>query len=93
MLPQTSTNSYSVGVMAGVEAKIPDVFSVSLTENSSWTWTNTKSTGVSSGSSIAENVTLGSTSVDCQEAINVYEDTVYHTFAFAPAVAPPSECN
>jgi len=90
---QTSTNSYSVGVMAGVEAKIPEVFSVSLTENSSWTWTNTKSTGVSSGSSIAENVTLGSTSVDCQEAINVYEDTVYHTFAFAPSAAPPSECN
>lgn len=90
---QTSTDSYSVGIMAGVGAKIPGIFSIDVTENSSWTWTNTESTGVSSGSSIAENVTLGSSSVDCQETINVYEDTAYHTFAFAPSAAPPSACN
>jgi hypothetical protein len=90
---QSETNSYSVGVSAGAEVNIPAIFSVSVTQNSSWTWTDIESTGVSSGSSISESVVLGSSSLDCQETINVYEDTVYHTFAFAPAATPPAACN
>ncbi len=90
---QTNTDSYSVSIMAGVGVKIPGVFSLDVAENSSWTWTNTESTGVSAGSSIGESVTLGSSSISCSEPINIYEDTVYHTFAFAPSATPPSACN
>ena len=50
------------------------------------------STGSANGTSHTASITLGSTSVSCDETVNIYEDTVYHTFALAPAVVS-SFCN
>lgn len=64
-----------------------------ITDTHTFTWTNAMSVGTSNGKSHAASVTLGTTSVDCVEGVNIYEDTVYHTFAFAPTVTPPASCN
>lgn len=89
---ETSTDSYSVGFTT------TSGFSflgggLTLARSNTFTWTNAMSVGMSNGTSHTASVTLGSSSVDCVETVNIYEDTVYHTYAFAPAVTPPTSCN
>lgn len=88
---ETQTFSYSVGF---TRTSGFSLFGAGLTiaNNNTFTWTNAMSEGTSNGTSHTAAVTLGSSSVDCFETINIYEDTVYHTFTFAPAVAS-SACN
>ncbi|MGB9123842.1 MAG: hypothetical protein WCE73_24720, partial [Candidatus Angelobacter sp.] len=65
---------------------------LTLSTSNSFSWSNSMSTGTANGTSHSAAVTLGSSSVGCDETINIYEDTVYHTFALAPAVVS-SLCN
>lgn len=84
---QTST-SYTTG--SGFD--IPFLFTLSITNTNSFTITTTESQGVQNGSAHSASVTLGSDAVACFEHVDIYEDTAFHTFAFAlPAQAPP-EC-
>lgn len=88
---ETVTNSYSVGynITSGF-----DLFGggFKLQSSNNFTWSNAMSWGKSSGQSHAAQVNLESSSVDCDETVNIYEDTVYHTFAFSLPVTPPAAC-
>jgi hypothetical protein len=54
----------------------------SVTETETWKWTQSQSAGVTTGSGVAQTVTLSSATVGCGQDISVFEDTVYHTFLF-----------
>ena len=84
---QTKTQQYSYGV-GFTRSSGFSLFGAGLTISNSntFTWTNAMSTGTSNGTSHTGSVTLGTGNVGCFETINVYEDTVYHTFAFAPPI-------
>jgi hypothetical protein len=87
----TQSSSYSVGY---TRTSGFSLFGAGLTlaRTNSFSWGNSMSTGSGNGTSHTASVTLGSTSVGCDETVNIYEDTVYHTFALAPAVVS-SLCN
>lgn len=93
---ESSSVSYSVGYSVGGTIGI-SVFGtggkLQITDTNTFTWTNSESYGSSNGTAHSATVTLGSSSVDCSEIIDVYEDTAYHTFAFAPSATPPPACN
>jgi hypothetical protein len=90
---QTETQTYSTSV-GFTRTSGFSLFGAGLTmaNNNTFTWTNAMSTGTSNGTSHTAAVTLGSSSVNCFETINIYEDTVYHTFVFSPAVISTA-CN
>jgi hypothetical protein len=87
----TQTSSYSVQMSSSSGFQL---FGSGLTLKTDRTfgWSNSQSRGSANGTSHSATITLGSTSVGCDETINIYEDTVYHTFALAPAVVS-SFCN
>jgi len=53
-----------------------------FTTQDTWTWTQLQSVGNSSGSTNSMSVTLKTSDASCGEDVNIYEDTIYHTFAF-----------
>jgi hypothetical protein len=71
------TAGYSWGVSWVVLGTGP-----SLTSATQFTWTNTDSVGESNGSAHTEAVSLSSDTVGCYEDVSIFEDTVFHTFAF-----------
>lgn len=87
----TQSSSYTVGYTRTSGFSLFGA-GLTLSRSNSFTWGNSMSTGSANGTSHNASVTLGSASVGCDETINIYEDTVYHTFAMAPAVVSPS-CN
>lgn len=87
----TQSSSYTVGYTRTSGFSLFGV-GLSLARSNSFTWGNSMSTGSANGTSHSAAITLGSASVGCDETINIYEDTVYHTFALAPAVVS-SLCN
>jgi len=73
----STAHSYSVG--ATVKAGSP-VFSFSVANTLQWS--DTEGVGKINGTNNATNVSLCSATTSCHENINVYEDTVYHTYVF-----------
>jgi hypothetical protein len=71
------TVSYSWEVSWQVEGNGPKLQSATQ-----FTWSNTDSVGQSNGSAHEEAVSLSSNTVGCYEDVSIYEDTVFHTFAF-----------
>lgn len=58
-----------------------------------WTWTDTQSTGTASGGTNQMTTTLKTSNADCVENnIELYEDTVYHTFLFREPGGGGSGC-
>jgi hypothetical protein len=65
----------------------------SVTETGMLTWTQSQSTGTTTGSGVSLAVTLNTATVGCNQDIPVYEDTVYHTFVFQqPGGTPGASC-
>jgi len=87
---QTTSETDSYTTTSGIN--IPFLFSFSMSNTDFFTWTNSQSEGGSSGTAHTATVTLGSSNVDCMVDVDIYEDTVYHTFAFAYAQTPPTNC-
>lgn len=63
--------SYSSGFLFGM-----------LTIAKTWTFTDSESIGNSTGSANTMQVTLSTSTAACDENVNIFEDTLYHTFAF-----------
>ena len=80
---QTATSSSSLKVSIGVSAGF-SFFGLGEKAEviGSATWTNTSSTGTSYGSVQKAKVELNTTTVGFHDVIDVYEDSIYHTFAF-----------
>jgi hypothetical protein len=83
----TESVSFNTSLGVGGKVEFPELFSVSVSQKQQWTWTQTSSIQTSSGIAHAALVTLGSSTVKLGCHIDVYEDTVYNTFAF---VTPPA---
>jgi hypothetical protein len=77
----TDTLSGSTGQTVGASFKTgTPVFS--LSDANTITWTDTQSTGTTSGSGNSQSMNLCSATVACNEDVAVYEDTIFHTFVF-----------
>ncbi len=57
-------------------------FPISFSTGDTLTYTETESTGLINGRSNVLTVTLNSATIGCEEDVNIYEDTVFHTLVF-----------
>lgn len=89
---ETERQSTSTSYSSSGGINIPFLFTLTITNTSSFTLTNTESQGVQNGSAHQASVTLGSDKVGCDEHVDIYEDTAFHTFAFALPATPPTAC-
>jgi hypothetical protein len=81
----TETWTYSIAYSVGYSWEVSwqvDGNGPKLQSATMFTWTNTDSVGESNGSAHQEAVSLSSNTVGCYEDISIFEDTVFHTFAF-----------
>jgi hypothetical protein len=83
-LSTNTSNSYSVGLFSQV-----GFFGATLKKSDTFSWTDSESSGTSTGNSNSLNVTLYTTNPDCSESVSLYEDTLFHTYAFQV----PEDCN
>jgi hypothetical protein len=67
-------------------------FDLSITNTTGFTFSQSQTAGTSNGITHTGTATLGTSDVGCFEDVDVYEDTTYHTFAFALPQAAPSNC-
>jgi hypothetical protein len=71
------STAWNVGISFG-----GGILVASLVTKDTWTWTDSESTGTSTGSGNTMQVLLKTSTAACEENVNIYEDTMYHTFAF-----------
>jgi hypothetical protein len=87
---EMQTNSTAYMTSSGID--IPFLFTFKITDTTTFMWTNTESQGEQNGAAHTAMVTLGSSNVGCFEHVDIYEDTAYHTYAFAFPTTPPTDC-
>ena len=71
------SNSYSTGFSFG-----GGILLASVTTTDTWNWTDYQSVGSSTGQANSLALTLKTSTAACQEDVNIYEDTIFHTFTF-----------
>jgi hypothetical protein len=87
------SQAYSVAYSAGTTVSSPlGIASVSDTFTQSFQWTDSISFGSSNGTAHAETVTLGTSGVSCYQQYDVYQDGVFHTFAYYPVSPSVPAC-
>jgi hypothetical protein len=72
-----TTSSTNVGISY---SEGPLVASLKIADT--WTWADSQSTGATAGQAHTMAVTLKTSTATCDEWVNVFEDTVYHTYLF-----------
>ncbi len=77
----TQTRGNSDAYWVGVSVKAGS-FGFSTTKSGQWQWSQSKSTGTTNGQGVSQGVKMCSYTVGCGAQIPIFEDTVYHTFAF-----------
>jgi len=77
----TETNGHSLSHSVGLSFG-GGLLVASLVTADTWTWTDYENVGSSTGTANTMNVTLKTSTAACDENVNIYEDTLYHTFAF-----------
>ena len=87
ILSSGSSQSYSVGLTTSVGG-----IGAAMKNQKTWTWLDSQSTGMTNGSSNSTSVFLQTSSPNCYANVLVYEDTLYHTFAFSISGGLPG-CN
>ena len=83
-----------VGYKDGGNINILGAFSLSINDMTRFTWCDSQTTGSTNGTSNQAAVNLGSKTSGCTFGVDIYEDTVYHTFLLEPSGGTyPSACN
>jgi hypothetical protein len=86
----SSGTSYTVSY--GHSWKLSGPFTIGITGTTSLEYDQTQTVGTQNGTAHDATVTLKTSDANCFEYVDIYEDTTYHTFAYAlPQPAPP-EC-
>lgn len=83
----SESQSYNVGLSIGGKAGI-GVFTIQTEAKQTFTWTDSTSKTTTSGSSTQETVSFSTSTVGCEESVDIYTDLMYHTFAYV--IAHPS---
>lgn len=78
-----ATQTYQESVQYGVNYSWKVDYGIgSFANGNSWEWTNSESSGLINGYTNMMNYAIETTTLDCYETVNVFYDTVYHTFVF-----------
>lgn len=86
---QSEQLAYEADVTAGGGVDLAIFGSASLDAKTAFTWTQQTSFGTSSGHTHQASVSLASTTVGLANCwIDIYEDSLYHTFMFVPPNLP-----
>jgi hypothetical protein len=78
----TGGYSYTTGFSIGGNLNFLGFGGISATNTTTFTWSYSESVGDTDGQTHEMNINLESTTVGCSEDIAVFEDTMFHTFAF-----------
>jgi sugar lactone lactonase YvrE len=78
---ETETNSVTLGGSTSNTVQLGSQ-SGNFKNTNTWTWTDSESMGTSNGEGNSTSILL-KTSTSCNESVNIFEDTLYHTFAFS----------
>lgn len=89
----TQTHSYSVGYSTSSGLSLFGLFNLQQRDTTTFTWTDSQSVGSSSGVTNQAQITLGTSSPGCVTGVDIYEDTVYHSFVAVPSAPLPSGCH
>jgi hypothetical protein len=87
----STTNQNTVGWSKGGSVSFPLVFSASWKDTKTLTWTDTMSSGPAQGVAHTMSAVLATNNPNCFEHVDIYEDTVFHTFVFfedSPGACP-----
>lgn len=78
-------DTYKVGLTISTSGDYLEFAKATLKDTASWEWTNKSSTSTATGTSQSATVTVGGPSFGYSgtTVIEVFTDTIYHTFAFA----------
>jgi hypothetical protein len=89
---ETTSNGsgYSVGYTHAF--LIPSDMTLGISATNVFGFTQQQTAGTTNGSAHVGTATFGTSDVGCFEYVDVYEDTTYHTFAFALPQAAPASC-
>jgi hypothetical protein len=93
---QTETSSYETSYSTQWGSTItatPVDWSLQWKVTNTFTWTQMVSLTNFSGTSHQMSLSLATSTPNCDEAIDIWEDYNYHTFVAAPASTPPAACN
>ncbi len=63
-----------------------------INDTDKWTFTDTEAFGETNGSAHTQALTLATSNSSCYEYVNIYEDTVFHTFVFDNGSNAPNPC-
>jgi len=90
------TMTEQVGASFGYKATTPSTSqspaSFNWTDSANASWSETKSVGSTTTNAHQQTVTMGTSTSACFTNVGVYEDTVYHTFAFINTSNAPNPC-
>lgn len=78
----TGGYSYTTGFSEGGSLNFLGFGGITATNTTTFTWSYSESVGDTNGQTHQMLINLESTTVGCSEDIAVFEDTVFHTFAF-----------
>lgn len=92
----THTVDRKVGVSYGYSSNAPsdspDAFSWNASYGANIEWSSSKTVGSSTSNAHSQTVTLGTSTSSCYENVAVYEDTVFHTYAFQSTSNASNPC-
>lgn len=88
---QTTTTGTTVGFTWAKNFN-PGGNGPTITTGTSFTWSNSQSSGEVNGSAHTMQGQLSSSTLDCYDYINVFEDTVFHTYVFQMTAPDNTSC-
>ena len=86
----SSGSTYAVGYTHSFTT--PSDLTLGVSTANTFSFMQQQTVGTTNGTAHVGTATLGTSDVQCSEYVDVYEDTIYHTFAFALSQAAPPTC-